>query len=217
MTDARYNEKLIAAKLKQLERFRAERGRRDADRSKERLPPGQKWTEGFPVLDLGVHPEFDPAAWTLKVFGAVESPLELTWAEFRALPRVSSVADFHCVTTWSKKDVHWGGVAVSELLARAKPLPEAAFLVQHCGEGYTTNTSLLEATAPDALLADELDGRPLPLEHGGPLRMVIPSLYAWKSGKFLRGLELAAADKPGYWETRGYHNEADPWLEQRHG
>ena len=212
-----YNEKLIAAKLKQLERFRGEKKTREASREKLRLPPGQHWTDGFPVLDLGVHPPFDPATWTFRVFGEVERELTLSWKELLALPKAELTADFHCVTTWSKKDVRWAGVRVADLLAAAKPKDAASFVIQHCGEGYTTNTTIHEASASDALVAYELDGKPLPLEHGGPARMVIPSLYAWKSGKFLRGLELAARDKPGYWETKGYHNDADPWKEERHG
>ena len=207
---------MIAAKAKMLERFRKDIAVREKNRSTSRLPPGQVWSKGFPVLDLGVHPPFDEAAWSFKVWGEVENPLTLSWKEFRALPRTNTVSDFHCVTTWSKMDARWGGVLMTDLLALVRPKPEAAFVIQHCAEEYTTNTSLLEASSPDAVLADELDGAPLPLEHGGPMRMVIPTLYAWKSGKFLRGLEFSAVDKPGFWETRGYHNRADPWLEERH-
>lgn len=211
-----YNEKMIAAKAKLLERFRTEKAERARSQERRRLPPGQTWSKGFPVLDLGVHPPFDEKTWTFKVWGEVENPVSLGWKEFLALPRTDSVSDFHCVTTWSKMDARWGGVRMLDLLALVRPKPEAAFVIQHCAEEYTTNTSLLEASSPEAILACELDGAPLPLEHGGPMRMVIPTLYAWKSGKFLRGLELAAADKPGFWETRGYHNRADPWLEERH-
>lgn len=207
---------MIAAKAKMLERFKREKAVRLESRERSRLPPGQTWSQGFPVLDLGVHPPFDEKTWRFKVWGEVENPIELDWAAFRALPRTNTVSDFHCVTTWSKKDARWGGVLMSDLLALVRPTAAAAFVIQHCAEEYTTNTSLLEASAPDAILADELDGAPLPLEHGGPMRMVIPTLYAWKSGKFLRGLELTAQDKPGFWETRGYHNRADPWLEERH-
>jgi DMSO/TMAO reductase YedYZ molybdopterin-dependent catalytic subunit len=211
-----YDEKRLAAKARLLEHFKRTRAEREAARERTRLPPGQKWTEGFPVLDLGVHPPFDPATWEFKVWGEVDNPVRLSWEQFRALPRAERVADFHCVTTWSRKDCRWGGVAMKDLLALVRPRPAALHLIQHCAEGYTTNTTLLEASAEDALLADSLDGAPLPLEHGGPVRMIIPTLYAWKSGKFLAGLEFSAADKPGFWETRGYHNEADPWKEQRH-
>ena len=212
----KYSEKMIAAKARLLERFRREKGERAAAQARRRLPPGQTWSKGFPVLDLGVHPPFDEAEWRFKVWGEVENPVELNWKEFLALPKTETVSDFHCVTTWSKMDARWGGVAMTDLVALVRPTAAAAFVIQHCAEQYTTNTSLLEASAPDAILACELDGAPLPIEHGGPMRMVIPTLYAWKSGKFLRGLEFSAVDKPGFWETRGYHNRADPWLEERH-
>ena len=208
---------MIAAKAKMLERFKKDTAERDASQGMNRLPPGQAWSKGFPVLDLGVHPPFDEKTWRFKVWGEVDNPLELDWKGFLALPKTQTVSDFHCVTTWSKMDARWGGVLMTDLLALARPKPEAAFVIQHCAEEYTTNTSLLEALRPDAILAYELDLAPLPIEHGGPMRMVIPTLYAWKSGKFLRGLELTAADKPGFWETRGYHNRADPWREERHG
>lgn len=211
----KYNEKMIAAKMRMLERFRKDKAARSGAAAKGRLPPGQSWTPGFPVLDLGVHPPFDPAAWEFRVFGEVEAPLTLDWAAFGKLPRAAQTSDFHCVTTWSKKDVRWGGVRMADLLALVRPKPTAAFVIQHSADGYTTNTSVFEATHEDALLADALDGLPLPLEHGGPMRMVIPTLYAWKSAKFLRALEFAPRDRPGYWETRGYHDGADPWLEQR--
>ena len=217
MPDApRYNEKMIAAKAKMLERFKKDKAVRAEAQAGRRLPPGQTWSKGFPVLDLGVHPPFDEKTWSFRVWGEIENPLTLSWKEFQALPKTESVSDFHCVTSWSKMDARWGGVLMADLLKLVRPKAEANFVIQHCAEEYTTNTSLLEASQPDAILAYELDGAPLPLEHGGPMRMVIPTLYAWKSGKFLRGLELTAHDQPGFWETRGYHNRADPWLEERH-
>lgn len=172
-------------------------------------------TKKFPVLDLGTRPPIDLAAWRLRVFGAVERPLTLTWEAFRALPRARRTADFHCVTRWSRLGLSWEGVAVSDLLAAARPKASARFLVQHGGEGYTTNTPLADALHPECLAADTLEGAPLPLEHGGPVRLVIPHLYAWKSCKFLVGLELREKDEPGYWEVRGYSNSADPWKEER--
>ncbi len=199
-----------------LERFKKDKAERTEAQRRLRLPPGQTWSNGFPVLDLGVHPPFDEREWSFKVWGEVENPITLSWAQFLELPKTRTVSDFHCVTAWSKMDARWGGVLMIDLLTLVRPKPAANFIIQHCAEEYTTNTSLLEASTPDALLAYELDGAPLPLEHGGPMRMVIPTLYAWKSGKFLRGLEFAASDKPGFWETRGYHNRADPWLEERH-
>jgi len=218
MADApKYNEKMIAAKMKLLERFKTEKTRRAADRERRRLPPGQGWTDGFPVLDLGVHPPFDPKTWELRVHGEVENPVTLSWERFAELPRAEQVSDFHCVTTWSRKDVRWGGVKMSTLVELVRPKAHAHFVIQRSADEYATNTTIFEATAPDALLADSLDGRPLLIEHGGPLRMVIPTLYAWKSAKFLRALEFATRDEPGYWEVRGYHNDADPWREQRRG
>jgi DMSO/TMAO reductase YedYZ molybdopterin-dependent catalytic subunit len=213
----KYNEKLIAAKLKQLERFKKEKRDRAASQERLRLPPGQTWTPGFPVLDLGVHPEFDPKTWDLKVFGEVENPVTLSWTDFKALAHAEQKSDFHCVTTWSKQDVRWGGVKMATILALVRPKATANFVIQRSRDAYTTNTSIHEASQDDAMLADALDGEPLPLEHGGPVRMVVPTLYAWKSAKFLRALEFTTRDQPGYWERRGYHNDADPWKEERNG
>jgi DMSO/TMAO reductase YedYZ molybdopterin-dependent catalytic subunit len=218
MSDApKYNEKMIAAKMKQLERFKKEKRERIVSQERLRLPPGQTWTPGFPVLDLGVHPEFDPKTWDLKIFGEVENPVTLSWAEFQALPHADQTTDFHCVTTWSKQDVRWRGVKMSEILKIVRPKANAHFVIQHSRDAYTTNTSIFEASQDDSMIADTLDGEPLPIEHGGPVRMVIPTLYAWKSAKFLRSLEFTVRDQPGYWERRGYHNNADPWKEERNG
>jgi DMSO/TMAO reductase YedYZ molybdopterin-dependent catalytic subunit len=214
--EPKYNPKMIAAKMKLLERFKKQKAERGALQASGRLPPGQTWTPGFPVLDLGVHPPFDPKTWDFRVYGEVENPVTLNWEQFKALPHAPQVSDFHCVTTWSKMDVRWGGVRMADLLKLVRPKETATFVIQHSGDAYTTNTSIFEASHDDALLADALDGAPLPLEHGGPVRMMIPTLYAWKSAKFLRALEFSAADKPGYWEVRGYHNNADPWKEERH-
>jgi DMSO/TMAO reductase YedYZ molybdopterin-dependent catalytic subunit len=218
MPDApKYNEKMIAAKLKLLERFKKEKRERAASQERLRLPPGQNWTEGFPVLDLGVHPEFDPKTWDLRIFGEVENPVTLNWTEFQRLAHADQRTDFHCVTTWSKQDVRWRGVKMTELLKLVRPKETAHFVIQHSGDGYATNTSLFEASQDDAMIVDALDGEPLPIKHGGPARMIIPTLYAWKSAKFLRALEFSVRDKPGYWELRGYHNNADPWKEERNG
>jgi DMSO/TMAO reductase YedYZ molybdopterin-dependent catalytic subunit len=207
---------MIAAKMKLLERFKKESRERSESQVRSRLPPGQTETDGFPVLDLGVRPPFDPKTWRFRVWGEVENPIDLSWDEFQRLPRSEQTSDFHCVTTWSRFDLRWAGVRMATLLKLVGPRDSAVHVIQHCAEEYTTNTTIFEASRPDALLADTLDGKPLPLEHGGPLRMLIPTLYAWKSGKFLRGLEFTTVDKPGYWETRGYHNNADPWKEERH-
>lgn len=184
---------------------------------RDRLPPGQKLTKGFPVLDLGIHPPFDPATWTFRVEGEVENPMTWTWEEFQQLPKVEQLSDFHCVTTWSKFDVRWGGVKLRTVAELVHPKQTAHFVIAHCADGgYTTNIPIDEALDDDVLLAYELDGQPLPIEHGGPMRLVVPRLYAWKSAKFLRALRFTERDEPGFWETRGYHNHADPWKEERY-
>ena len=182
-----------------------------------RVPSGQRVTSGFPILDLGLRPAFDPATWTLQIMGDVEVPLQFTWDEFRKLPRVEQVSDFHCVTTWSKLDVPWAGVSMRTIAELTRPQESARFVIAQCGEGYATNLPIAAALDDDALLAYELDGQPLPIEHGGPLRLIVPKLYAWKSAKFLRALKFAATDEPGFWEKRGYHHHGDPWREERFG
>ena len=213
MTDK--TQRMEYAKARLLERFRQQTPRRAPPG--QRLPPGQHLTTGFPILDLGIHPAFNPQTWRLRVEGLVENPLVLSYAELLALPKTTVVADFHCVTTWSKYDVTWGGWAFRALLERVIPRPEAAFVIQTSGDGYTTNVALAELLSDDIVLAYELEGQPLPLEHGGPLRITVPQLYAWKSAKFLHTLTFCAQDQPGYWEQRGYHNHGDPWNEERYG
>jgi len=184
---------------------------------RERVPPGQKLTEKFPVLDLGVKPKFHEAHWRFTVEGEIAHPIDLGWEAFTGLhERTQQTSDFHCVTTWSKLDVAWGGIRFAELAQIVQPTPAARFVIMHCGDGYTTNLALDDLLAEDVLLAYELDGAPLPLEHGGPVRMVVPKLYAWKSAKFLRRLVFQAEDEPGYWEERGYHHRGDPWQEERY-
>jgi DMSO/TMAO reductase YedYZ molybdopterin-dependent catalytic subunit len=211
-------ENVIRNKARLLEKFKA-RGASGAAPAqaagRARLPPGQHEVRTFPVLDLGIHPRFDPATWRLEVSGAVEQPFALTWAEFRVLPRVTQVADFHCVTTWSQYDLRWGGVAFRTILERARPTAQAAFLLQECADGYSTNLPLAELMGAEILLADELDGKPLPVEHGGPMRLLVPHLYGWKSAKFLTALRFQQRDTPGFWEVRGYHDVGDPWRQER--
>jgi DMSO/TMAO reductase YedYZ molybdopterin-dependent catalytic subunit len=216
VSDNQYNPKMLSAKEKLLERFRAQAQAQVQSEEWERLPPGQHLTRGFPVLDLGVRPPIDLQKWRLELTGEVKTPFSLSWAEFRALPRASQVSDFHCVTTWSKFDVSWGGVPFRAIAEQVGVKPEARFVIAQGAEGYTTNIPLEDCLREDVLLADELDGQPLPLEHGGPVRLIVPHLYAWKSAKFLSGLRFSAVDEPGFWETRGYHNYADPWREQRY-
>jgi DMSO/TMAO reductase YedYZ molybdopterin-dependent catalytic subunit len=186
-------------------------------RRAERVPPGQSRTRKWPVLDAFGTPQPVPAdKWRLQVFGLVERPLVFTLAEFQALPRVKVFSDFHCVTRWSRLGNLWEGVSTRELLSRAGIQPEAKFVVCHgYDNGWTTNLPLADFLAEDALLADTHDGEPIPADHGGPVRGLVPQLYAWKSAKWIRGIELLADDRAGYWERGGYHMHGDPWTEQR--
>lgn len=193
------------------------RRRRAADVSTEgRVPPGQRVVRNFPVLDLGERPAIAPEDWTLEVFGAVERQLRLDWAAFRAMPDTAMTADIHCVTRWSRLDVPWRGVKVNDVLEQAVPTVEARFASIHSHDGYTSNLPVELLRRADALLAWSVDGKPLTREHGGPVRLVVPSRYFWKSAKWVRSIELHAEDRPGFWEARGYHNRADPWQEERY-
>jgi DMSO/TMAO reductase YedYZ molybdopterin-dependent catalytic subunit len=184
----------------------------------ERIPPGQSRTRKWPVLDAFGTPQIPAGRWRLQVFGLVERPLLFSLSEFQALPRVKVFADFHCVTRWSRLGNVWEGVATRELLGRAGVQPEAKFVVCHAFDnGWTTNLPLADFLADDALLADTHDGQPIAADHGGPVRGLVPQLYAWKSAKWIRGIELIPFDRPGYWERGGYHMHGDPWQEQRFG
>jgi DMSO/TMAO reductase YedYZ molybdopterin-dependent catalytic subunit len=184
-------------------------------RSENRLPPGQHLTPGFPVLDLGIRPDIPLAEWRLEVSGLVENPRTFTWEEFNALPKFEDVSDFHCVTTWSKFDVRWTGVAFFSLADAVKVMPTAKYVLFGSYDGYTTNVGLDDVMDDDVLVATAYDGKPLPRDHGGPARVIIPKLYAWKGAKFIRSIEFAAEDQLGFWEVRGYSNTADPWTEDR--
>jgi DMSO/TMAO reductase YedYZ molybdopterin-dependent catalytic subunit len=181
-----------------------------------RLPPGQTLTQGFPVLDLGVQPETPLDQWTLTIDGLVATPATLTWTQFNALPQVEDVSDFHCVTSWSKYDCRWSGVAFITLFELVAPPPEARFVYFTSYDGYSTNVPLEKCLDDDVLVATRFDGQPITREHGGPARVIIPKLYAWKGAKFVQGLTFLAEDRLGYWEVRGYHNDADPWKEERY-
>ncbi len=188
----------------------------------QRLPPNQVATRNgkWPVLDAGGPPDLDAIDWSFEVTGLVAEPTRWTWAQFRQLPRVKVVADFHCVTRWSRLDNLWEGVSTRVILDRARVDAAARYVLVHaydeqCGQSWTTNLPLEAFAAEDALFADSHDGAPLSLEHGGPLRLVVPRLYAWKSAKWVRGIELLATDRPGYWEEGGYHMNGDPWNEER--
>jgi DMSO/TMAO reductase YedYZ molybdopterin-dependent catalytic subunit len=195
----------------------AEAPRVDTRTDAERLPPGQIITRKWPVLHYGTVPDVDTARWTFAVTGAVSSPLELTWAELQALPRQETACDIHCVTRWSRLDNVFGGVPVQAVLQRARPLPSARFVLVHAEQGFATNMPLADLDRPANLLALTHDGEPLTPEHGGPVRLLIPHLYLWKSAKWVRGFELLEDDYPGFWEQNGYHMRGDPWAEERYG
>ncbi len=193
-----------------------------------RLPPGQAVTNKFPVLHYGPVPHFNPDTWTFRVYGTVESPLELSWEQFRALPSTRMTLDLHCVTAWSNFDTQWEGVAVRTLIEAGlvRPLPNARFVIQHAEYGYTTNLPLEIVLSDNFLLAYRYEGQPLTPDHGHPLRGVVGAVpgradlktpYLWKGAKWLRALEFSAEDRPGFWERAGYHNEADVWKEERYG
>jgi DMSO/TMAO reductase YedYZ molybdopterin-dependent catalytic subunit len=203
--------KLIAAKI-----ALAKRGAKPgAANANQQVPAGQTEVNNFPILDLGIVPEIDTANWQLRIYGLVEHELNLDWAAFQQLPQVSDISDFHCVTRWSQLDMDWSGVSAQHLLMLAAPLENAKYVTLHGFDGYTTNIDLNALLDDDVIVAHSVLGKPLTREHGGPVRMVVPKRYAWKSAKWLKGIELHAEDRPGFWEVRGYHNYADPWLEQR--
>jgi DMSO/TMAO reductase YedYZ molybdopterin-dependent catalytic subunit len=181
-----------------------------------RTPPGQTLTEKWPVLTYGLTPRFDPRRWTFRCFGLVEREVTFTWEEFLALPRVTIASDVHCVTRWSKLDNVWEGVHVGEIMRRVRPLPEARFVMEHADPDYTTNIALEDLVDDDVLLALKHDGRDLEPDHGGPVRLVVPKLYFWKSAKWLRAFEFLDVNPPGFWEQNGYHMHADPWKEERY-
>jgi DMSO/TMAO reductase YedYZ molybdopterin-dependent catalytic subunit len=183
----------------------------------ERLPPGQYDVgRDWPALTAEVTPHLDPEQWTMTVDGLVGSPRTWSWRELHALPGSTYFGDIHCVTTWSKFDTTFTGVSVDTLLEQAGPLPDAAYVMAHSTTGYTTNLPLSDVTDGKAWVVWEFDGRPLPVDHGGPVRLLVPHLYFWKSAKWVTRLELMAADRPGFWEQNGYHDRGDPWLEQRY-
>ncbi|MBV8644752.1 MAG: sulfite oxidase-like oxidoreductase [Candidatus Eremiobacteraeota bacterium] len=180
------------------------------------VPPGQTVTEGFPVLHVGDVPAIDPATWRLRVFGQVEHPFELSYDELRALPSAEFRGDIHCVTRWTKRDTTWTGVPFKTIVERAKPLATAKFVVQHAGNDYTTNLPLDVMLDDGVLVAYAFEGKPVEPIHGGPVRMLVPKKYFWKSAKWLHGLEFRDTDQKGFWEVRGYNNDADPWKEERY-
>ena len=191
------------------------RGPRLSAEMKDRIPPGQYFTEKWPVLHYGSVPTTDLRTWNFRVWGEVEEPFSITWEEFRALPRKQVHTDIHCVTRWSRLDVDFDGVAIQTVLERARVKPTARFAIAHCEQGYTTNMPLAVLNDDDVLLCDTADGEPLTAEHGAPLRLLVPKRYFWKSAKWIRGIELVTEDQLGFWERYGYNNSADPWKEER--
>jgi len=182
----------------------------------DRLPPGQHLVKNWPVLDLGVQPQIRLDTWRLELRGLVENQLTLSWKSFLALDQTAKVSDIHCVTTWSRYDNQWQGVATRDLLDQAMPKPEATHVMLSSYDGYETNLPLADFAAEDAILATHWEGEPITPEHGGPLRLVVPHLYFWKSAKWLRRIAFLNADQAGFWERNGYHMYGDPWTEQRY-
>ena len=184
-------------------------------RSTDRLPPGQHLTTGFPVLDLGIQPDISLDKWRLDVGGLVENPKVFTWDEFNALPQFEDVSDFHCVTTWSQYDMEFQGVSFFTIADLVRPKPSASHVFFKSYDGYSTNNPLDVCMDDDVLIAHSWNGKPLPKEHGGPARVIIPKRYAWKGAKFIREITFLDRDILGFWEVRGYSNTADPWTEDR--
>ncbi|MGB5091793.1 MAG: sulfite oxidase-like oxidoreductase [Parvibaculum sp.] len=214
--EGKIKEKLIAAKQKTAASGRHLTGHPDLGHV-NRLPPGQHLVEKWPVLDLGVQPDLATDTWKMHIEGLVEKPVTLSFDDFMALPQSRFLSDIHCVTTWSRYDNHWDGVSSRVIMDFVKPLPEARHVIFHAYDGYTTNISLDVFAEPDVILAHSWEGKPLTREHGGPVRAIVPQWYFWKSAKWIQRIEFSATDKPGFWEERGYHNEADPWKEDRYG
>jgi DMSO/TMAO reductase YedYZ molybdopterin-dependent catalytic subunit len=198
--------------------FGSDGGRREREREMRaagRLPPGQSLTLKWPILHEGPVPAFDPRTWDFRIFGLVEEPITLSWEEFGRLPQITVVADMHCVTRWSRFDNRWEGVAATEVMKLVKAKAEARHVMVHAEHGYTANLPLEDLLRPTSLFALRHDGEPLAPEHGFPLRLVVPQLYAWKSVKWVRGIELLERETPGFWEQNGYHIYGDPFREER--
>lgn len=187
----------------------------DTNRS-QRIPPGQRQVSNFPVLQFSSVPDVDPAKWSFHIFGMVQNEVKLNLTQFQALPAVNVFSDIHCVTGWSRLDNNWEGPATGIIRKLTTILPEARFVVIHCAQGFTTNLTIEDFFSEDALFALKHDGEPISTEHGAPVRLVVPQLYFWKSAKWVQGIEFTAEDSPGFWESYGYHNHGDPWLEERY-
>jgi DMSO/TMAO reductase YedYZ molybdopterin-dependent catalytic subunit len=204
--------KIIEDKLRMVGRKVQSSSKSDSSR----LPPGQAITNKFPVLDLGVLPNVDVTNWTLRVFGLVKNELELNFDDLKKYPQVEKVLDFHCVTHWSKLDVPWKGVRALDVISNAGIMNNAKFVTLYSYDRYTTNISLEVLLDEDVIIAHQVFNQPLSQEHGGPVRLVVPKLYGWKSAKWLKAIEIHKEDRRGFWELRGYHNDANPWEEERY-
>jgi DMSO/TMAO reductase YedYZ molybdopterin-dependent catalytic subunit len=218
MTDTllgRVKQKLVETKQKWASEGRLLTGRTAV--SAGRLPPGQREVKNWPVLDIGIQPDVPVAKWRLDVDGLVENPVSWGWADLAAQPQVEIVSDIHCVTAWSRFDNRWQGVALRHVLDLVRPKPEARFVIQTAYDGYTTNVPVEYLMGEDVLLAHSWEGMPITREHGGPVRLVLPKLYFWKSAKWLTRLTFVAEDRPGFWEQRGYHMRGEPFAEERYG
>ena len=185
------------------------------DQEGREVPPGQLVTEKFPVLTYGSIPRIDMDTWQFKIFGLVDEEVTLDWRQFNDVGKVTIDAEFHCVTQWSKLQNTWEGISFNDLAKLVKPRPEAKFVMIHCYGGYTTNLPLEVVTDDDVLFAYKHDGEPLTPDHGTPLRFIVPKRYGWKSAKWANGIEFMDKNVPGFWETRGYHMDGDPWKEER--
>jgi DMSO/TMAO reductase YedYZ molybdopterin-dependent catalytic subunit len=211
----RIKDKLIEAKQAWAREGRLLTGT-TADPARDRLPPGQLLVTDWPVLDLGAEPNVTEQKFRLDIDGAVENRLSMSFAEFMALPQAESMSDIHCVTQWSRYDNHWQGVAARTILDLVLPKPEAQHVIFHSFDGYTTNVRLDQFHQPDVFLVHMWEGKPLTRAHGGPVRVLMPRLYFWKSAKWLRRIQFTISDHKGFWEQRGYHNNGDPWDEERY-
>jgi DMSO/TMAO reductase YedYZ molybdopterin-dependent catalytic subunit len=209
------HQKLIAAKEKWAREKRLITGKPDEEHL-NRLPPGQQEVKNWPVLDLGIQPDVPQDEWKLTIDGLVENPTTMDFVQFMALPQSEIMSDIHCVTRWSRYDNYWSGVTSRELIGLVRPKIEARHVIFHAHDGYTTNVAFEMFADDDVLLAHSWEGYPITRQHGGPVRVVIPKYYFWKSAKWVRRIEFSRDDKPGFWEVRGYHNEGDPWKEERY-
>lgn len=215
MSDDQLNEKLIAAKQKWASDRRGLTGQAIPS-ERPRLPSGQHLVQGLPVLDLGIQPNLPLKEWTLTIGGMTDRTLQWSWNDFMAQPQIELTCDIHCVTTWSSYNNVWNGVSAKHLMAAAGVNPKAQFVMLRSYDGYTTNVPLEHFAADDVLIAHSWQGQPITRDHGGPVRVVVPQLYFWKSAKWVRAITFMEKDQPGYWELRGYHNNGDPWKEERY-